>query len=622
MYPTPPLLLSRSPSSNKSMLLLDDVESSRGQPTSRLYQHVQEQWHANRFCELDACFNGIETALRHGHYVVALFAYELGYNWQGISCKHPEPLPLLRAWSFSEVSKLSKEAVDAFLHERLAIESVPSGILDRHDSINPMRFAEDIARIHAWIEAGDTYQINHSYRVYGKAYGSPLALYARLRERQPGRYGAFIEDGHQAVLSQSPELFIRRSGDTLIAEPMKGTADATQAHAKELADDPKNRAENVMIVDLLRNDLGRIAQTGSVHVPALFEVKQHGQVLQMTSTVEARSLPDLRIEDVLRAVFPCGSVTGAPKKRSMEIIQALEDQPRGWYCGALGWFDPNGDFAMSVPIRTLQMDQHPQAGSSAFILGVGAGITMDSDANTEYQECQLKAAFLTNLPSGVGIFETIRFNPGKDLGRIANWSRHLERLSSSAHALGIQLDYDALLKMVQAATTDLAQDCVHRVRVDLSATGQLSLSHSQIEMLHGPVKLFWAHAILQGDYTPQQLTMQSHNPLLRHKVTARTIYDAAWHKAVALGGFDALFINEHEHVTEGGRTSVFVREEPKGPWLTPPLSAGVLPGVMRSAILADPTMNVREANLTINQVMSANEIMLCNALRGMIPAHL
>ena len=142
------------------MLLLDDVESSREQPTSRLYQHVQEQWHANRFCELDACFNGIEAALRQGHYVVALFAYELGYYWQEMSCKHPEPLPLLRAWSFSEVSKLSKEAVDAFLHERLAIESVPSGILDRHDSINPMRFAEDIARIHAWIEAGDTYQIN------------------------------------------------------------------------------------------------------------------------------------------------------------------------------------------------------------------------------------------------------------------------------------------------------------------------------------------------------------------------------------------------------------------------------------------------------------------------------
>ena len=508
------------------------------------------------------------------------------------------------------------------MRECLKTNQSPSGILDLHDSIHRQRFIEDIAQIHQWIEAGDTYQINHSYRIYGKAYGSPLALYSHLRTRQPGRYGAFIEDGDDIVLSQSPELFIRRTNNLLTAKPMKGTADAQSVRASELASDPKNRAENVMIVDLLRNDLGRIAEVGSVTVPQLFEVKQHGQVLQMTSTVQAKSLSNIRIKDVLRAVFPCGSVTGAPKKRSMEIIQALEDQPRGWYCGSLGWFDPNGDFAMSVPIRTLQMDQRPQCNSPSFVLGVGAGITMASDANTEYQECQLKAAFLTSLPSGVGIFETIRFDPGSDPTRIANWSKHLERLSSSARDLGIQFDYDALLKMVQAATIDLAHDRIHRVRIDLSATGQLALSHSVIEMLPGPVQLFWAHEILQGDYTPQQLTMQSHHPLLRHKVSERVIYDAAWHKAVELGGFDALFVNEHGHVTEGGRTSVLIREDVNGPWLTPPLSAGVLPGVMRSVILADPSMNAREANLTIDQVINANEIMLCNALRGMIPAHL
>jgi para-aminobenzoate synthetase/4-amino-4-deoxychorismate lyase len=222
----------------------------------------------------------------------------------------------------------------------------------------------------------------------------------------------------------------------------------------------------------------------------------------------------------------------------------------------------------------------------------------------------------------VGIFETIRFDPGSDPTRIANWSKHLERLSSSARDLGIQFDDEALLKMMQAAATDLAHNRIHRVRIDLSASGQLSLSHSVIEELTGPVQLFWAHEILQGDYTPQQLTMQSHHPLLRHKVSERVIYDAAWHKAVELGGFDALFINEQGHVTEGGRTSVLIREDVNGPWLTPPLSAGVLPGVMRSVILADPSMNAREANLTITQVVNANEIMLCNALRRMIPAHL
>jgi para-aminobenzoate synthetase/4-amino-4-deoxychorismate lyase len=604
------------------MFLLDDVESSREQPTSRLYQQVQKKWSANRFSEVQACFDGIESALQRGEYVVALFAYELGYQLQGILCKYAEPLPLLRAWSFIGLTKYSKDAVDELLQECLKTYQSPSGILDLHNSIHRQRFIEDIAQIHQWIEAGDTYQINHSYRIYGKAYGSPLALYSHLRTRQPGRYGAFIEDGDDIVLSQSPELFIRRTDNLLTAKPMKGTADAHIVHASELASDPKNRAENVMIVDLLRNDLGRIAEVGSVTVPQLFEVKQHGQVLQMTSTVQAKPRADLRMEDVLRAVFPCGSVTGAPKKRSMEIIQALEDQPRGWYCGALGWFDPNGDFAMSVPIRTLQMECNPQANASSFVLGVGAGITMDSDANTEYQECQLKAAFLTSLPSGVGIFETIRFDPGSDLARMANWSKHLERLSSSARDLGIVLNLDTLLELVQAACINLIHDRVHRVRIDLSSTGQLSLSHSIIEMLPGPVQLFWAHEILQGDYTPQQLTMQSHHSLLRHKVSERVIYDAAWHKAVELGGFDALFVNEHGHVTEGGRTSVLIREDVNGPWLTPPLSAGVLPGVMRSVILADPRMNAREANLTIDQVINANEIMLCNALRGMIPAYL
>lgn len=604
------------------MLLLDDVESSREKPTSRLYQQVQHQWRANRFSELDACFNGIESALRQGQYVVALFAYELGYYWQGINCKHPEPLPLLRAWSFTEVTKLSKQDVDALLHERLSVDQSPSGILNRHNSIDQNRFVQDIDHIQAWIEAGDTYQINHSYRVYGNTYGSPLALYARLRERQPGRYGALIEDGDHFVLSQSPELFICRHGDTLIAEPMKGTADADQAQASELANDPKNQAENVMIVDLLRNDLGRIAETGTVSVPALFKVKRHGQVLQMTSTVQAKSLANIGIEDVLRAVFPCGSVTGAPKKRSMEIIQALEEQPRGWYCGALGWFDPDGDFAMSVPIRTLQMEHDPQVNSSSFVLGVGAGITIDSNAFTEYAECQLKAAFLTRLPSGIGIFETIRFNPGHDLARITHWQRHLERLSSSAHDLGIPLNHNALLDMIQSAAVDLTHDRVYRVRIDLSSTGQLALTHSVIEALPGPVKLFWAHEILQSNYAPHQITMQSRNPLLRHKISWRTIYDAAWQKAESLGGFDALFVNEHGQVTEGGRTSLFIREDPKGPWLTPPLSAGVLPGVMRSVLLTDPTMNAREANLTIAQVMAANEIMVCNALRGIIPAHL
>jgi para-aminobenzoate synthetase/4-amino-4-deoxychorismate lyase len=401
---------------------------------------------------------------------------------------------------------------------------------------------------------------------------------------------------------------------------MKGTADARHQAAHELSDDPKNQAENVMIVDLLRNDLGRISEPGSVTVPALFEVNRHGNVLQMTSTVQAKARPQLSMVEILRAVFPCGSVTGAPKKRSMEIIQDLEDSPRNWYCGALGWFDPNGDFALSVPIRTLQVQRDSDSSTAQFVLGVGAGITIDSDPIAEYEECQIKAAFLSSLPSGVGLFETIRFHAEDGLKRIALYREHLDRLSHSAKALRIPLDINAASALLEQSAIHLPTRSAYRVRLNLSRLGELSISSAVLDDLPSSVQVFWAHEILEG--ATHSLRMQSNNPLLLHKTTQRNVYDLAWQKAVSLGGFDALFINERGELTEGGRTSIFVRPPNSGEWLTPPLSAGVLPGVMRSSILRNPALKTREANLTIDDVIGANEIMLSNALRGMIKAHL
>lgn len=602
------------------MVLLDDVESSQNRPTSRLYQHVKHAWQVDRVSELEDCFAQMQSALAEGDYLVTLFAYELGYYLQRIACKYPEPLPLVRAWAFAAVERYSKAEVDAWLQAALAKEDMPAGIMNLHDSIDVRRFTTDIAQISEWIRSGDTYQINHSYRITGDAYGSPLALYAKLRERQPGRYGAYLHEGGDVLLSQSPELFIRRTNGSFLAQPMKGTADARQHTAHQLSTDPKNQAENVMIVDLLRNDLGRISEAGSVKVPALFEVNQHGNVLQMTSTVEAKALPNLTMAQILQAVFPCGSVTGAPKKRSMEIIQELEDSPRTWYCGALGWFDPNGDFALSVPIRTVQMQHNSDTAASSFVLGVGAGITIDSDPSAEYQECQIKAAFLSTLPSGVGLFETIRLNQGTGKQRMTHRSAHLTRLAHSAKVLGIPLDLKRADALLEEATNTLSADHDHRLRLDLSSDGELSISSAVLETLPSSVKVFWAHDILDGG--SDQARMQSHNPLLLHKTTQRTAYDLAWQKAVALGGFDALFMNERGELTEGGRTSLFVRPQNSDEWLTPPLSAGVLPGVMRSNVLNDPTIKTREANLSIKDVSSANEIMLTNALRGMIKAHL
>ena len=485
-------------------------------------------------------------------------------------------------------------------------------MLDVHASLNEKQFASDIASIQDYIRSGDTYQINHTYRITGKTYGSPLALYSRLRDRQPGRFGAYISHDGNYLLSQSPELFISREGNTLKAMPMKGTASALSAVASALSDDPKNQAENVMIVDLLRNDLSRISLPGTVTVPNLFEVARHGDVLQMTSTVQGQAKPDTALLDILHAVFPCGSVTGAPKKRSMQIIQELEPEDRGYYCGALGWIDPGGDFAFSVPIRTVEITEEIQSHASTFTLGIGAGITNDSDPKQEWEECQIKSDFLMHLPSSTGLFETISI-----VGNIPQkLEMHLDRMQSSALALGISFNRSAAKVVIESTCSSLDTGVAFRLRLDLATNGDLSVSTGVLDVLNAPVKIFWAKDILSCN-----TDMFSGDALLRHKVSNRSLYDLAWQTAVRLGGFDALFTNEQGFVTEGGRTSIFVKPRGRSEWLTPPVFAGLLPGVMRATLLADPKLNAREANLTINDVSMADEIILTNALRGSIKAH-
>ena len=607
------------------MILLDDAQSTAALPTSRQYENALQYWrvlpsgdHAVDLTATQQCLTEISAALAKGEFIVAAFAYELGGQIHHL----PERVnysdhhhPLIEAWSFAEFKKLSKQDVDSFITQRLAsldLAQASAGVMDVQQSLSEEQFTADIAVIQEYIRSGDSYQINHTYRITGKTYGAPLALYSRLRDRQPGRFGAFIEHEGNFLLSQSPELFIARDGDTIKAMPMKGTASALSTIASTLSDDPKNQAENVMIVDLLRNDLSRISLPGTVLVPNLFEVARHGDVLQMTSTVQGQIKPEISLFDIFKAVFPCGSVTGAPKKRSMEIIQELEPEDRGYYCGALGWLDPNGNLAFSVPIRTVEITQDHDSHASSFTLGVGAGITNDSDAGQEWQECRIKSAFLMDLPSATGLFETIAVRNGEPQRLHA----HLNRLSLSAIALRMPFQLETAQYLISNTCASLDKKLLYRLRLDLSTTGELLVTTAAIDLINEPVKIFWAKDILPGD-----TTMFSGDALLRHKISNRSLYDQAWQEAVKLGGFDALFINEQGFLTEGGRTSIFVKPHGSSEWLTPPVSAGLLPGVMRAALLADPALNAREANLTINDVSMADEIMLSNALRGAIKAH-
>jgi para-aminobenzoate synthetase/4-amino-4-deoxychorismate lyase len=296
----------------------------------------------------------------------------------------------------------------------------------------------------------------------------------------------------------------------------------------------------------------------------------------------------------------------------MEIIQELEPEDRAYYCGALGWLDPSGDFAFSVPIRTIEIDRNSNTHASPFTLGVGAGITIDSEAKKEWEECHIKAAFLTELPSEIGLFETILVRESIP----QNLELHLDRLAQSAQILGIPFSASDYKKVIASACESCAMDAEYRLRLDLDRTGQISFQIGALLPLKESVRIFWASDILPD---PSQAKLFSGNILLRHKVSTRNVYDQAWKIAEDLGGFDALFVNEQGFVTEGGRSSVFIKSDDR--WLTPPVDAGLLPGVMRSIILNDPAWNAHEANLTIDEILNAKEIMLSNALRGPIPAH-
>ena len=618
--------------------LLDDASPGNGregeaaQPApsrSRLYTGHLGTLRCDDIGQWPQVLEQMRTALTRGEYAVALCAYELGAQLLDIGTAPPAGAPLAQILLFKDCASLTNAEVGDWLAARSFPIDRPAGIADIRANVDRQAFDAALARIHDYIEAGDTYQVNYTYRLRFDAFGGIHALYARLRGRQPVPYGALVglEDG-SAILSLSPELFVLHEDGVLTARPMKGTAPAAPpAQAAEnilratvLAADPKNRAENLMIVDLLRNDIGRIARTGSVKVPALFEVHRYSSVLQMTSTVTAELRDDASLADIFVALYPCGSITGAPKRRTMEIIGELEPDPRGIYTGAIGWFDPDkegkvGDFCMSVPIRTLALGAPDGVdGVRRGEMGVGAGIVFDSDAAGEYAECQLKARFLTGLKNDFEIFETMYATPQDG---VRHRARHLKRLAASAAYFGYAWDEAAANAYLDTACHMLADDAhqppaagtAYRLRLALGSSGAFSVQHAPLAPLTQPVRV-----LLAGDATA------SGDLFLRHKTSVRARYDAAWRDAEAQRAFDTLFFNERGELTEGGRSSVFVRID--GRWLTPPLACGVLPGVMRGVLLDDPEWNASEAVITRAMLERAQDIVVCNALRGAMKATL
>ncbi|HWD28486.1 MAG TPA: aminodeoxychorismate synthase component I, partial [Rhizomicrobium sp.] len=456
-------------------------------------------------------------------------------------------------------------------------------------------YAARFARVHDYIAAGDIYQANLSFRSRFAFAGDPLALYLGLRDRAQAAHGAYIDDGARHVLSLSPEQFFEITpAGGITAKPMKGTAprgaDAlADARAKAaLAASPKDRAENLMIVDLVRNDIGRLALIGSVAVKDLFAVETYPTLHTMVSTVTAQLKPATRVEQIVRALFPCGSITGAPKIRAMEIIRALEESPRGLYCGAIGMFAPDGSAAFNVAIRTITIEDGQGT------LGIGGAVVQDSTAPSEYAECLLKARYFDSVRKPLQLIETLRWADG-----FVRREAHLARMARSAAVFAMPFD-DARARAALDAAVAQAREA-QRVRLTLDEQGAFAATAAPL----GPPQPRWTYAL-----SPYR--MSSTDLLLRHKTSWRELYDS---EAARLGADEALFVNERGELTEGSRSTLFVRLG--GKLLTPPLACGLLDGILRRELLE--TGACAEAVLTPADLETAGEVLFGNSLRGLIP---
>ena len=572
----------------------------------------------SRFLQADT-LHGLDGLLQQGWqrglHVVLWADYAFGHPLQHLS---PQPDACLALHWFRKCETVAEP--EKWLQSRYP-DHAPAGISTPTSHTGKADYLHAVGEIQAAIARGDTYQINYTTRLQLQSYGHPAQLYRRLRQPVPYAALAHLPDHKQQTgwtLSFSPELFVNIASDGLITtEPMKGTAPVLgdggdEARAQALQADPKNRAENIMIVDLLRNDLGKIATTGGVRVPAPFQVRRFGSVWQMTTAIEAQAKPHTSAADIFRAAFPCGSITGAPKRMSMQIIDALETSPRGLYTGSIGYLKPCSsglgfEGTLNVVIRTLQLKPLSD-GLYQGTYGVGSGIVADSEAEAEYIECQWKAHFLNALAPEFGVFETLR----AEGGQCALLSLHLERLQEAAAALNLRLPPDAA-QQIGRYLQALPDAWPYRVKALLNSDG-LHLSHAACAPLHGA-----QYALI----APQALPL--HDYLRRFKTTRRAAYDAGWQQAEQQGAFDSLFFNTEGCLLEGGRSNVFVRFGSE--WHTPPLDLDILNGVMRRAVLADSqhylnTAHIFERRITQAQLRQADEIVLCNALRGLIRVEL
>ena len=588
----------------KTRILIDNARDRPGRAT--LYEDGRGIIRADGMNDVEDALIAMEAALASGGHLAGFFSYELGYALEerfNQLMPQDRKTPLLWFGVFDHRRDLAGPEIEDYLDASVSSDYQLS---PPELTWGAAEYGKRFETVKNYIAAGDIYQLNLTLKGRSAFSGDPVALYRDLRRKQPVSYAALIETDDFSVVSASPELFLAINQGRAISRPMKGTAargltlDEDHEVQRWLAADLKSRAENLMIVDLMRNDLGRVANTGSVRVSDLFTLETYETLHQMTSGVEAQIKDSTGIAELLSSLFPPGSITGAPKVRAMEIISELESEPRGVYTGAIGTISPDGNACFNVAIRTVTIFPHGKAE-----VGIGSGVVHDSNARAEYDECLLKMRFLTDPVRDFQLIETMLHTPENGYALL---DRHLERLEASARYFLFAYERNGILDALKDHATRLGEDA-YRVRLLLHRDGSATITDTLLPK--GSELTSMAFAV--SDHI-----IDSGNVFLYHKTTQRKLFDSEWARASKRSGADeVIFLNERGEVTEGSRTNIFARID--GKLLTPPLASGLLPGTFRADMLASG--KCQEAVLTLDDLDRSQNVYLGNSVRGLLPAH-
>jgi len=622
-------LLQNAIKQSSTYALFEDSKSIDSKANNLFFCDPQQQIIANSDDEIPNALARIESLKKQGLFLCGYLSYESGYHFiaKQIIAKENKNIkkstkkqPLLYFIAFSTLHRPTRQQLDSLFDKN----NDPADLCAHHFKLNTSKsdYLTTFEKIKAYIQSGDVYQINYTLKYRFILQGNIQQFYSALRHTQPVEFGALLHFSKTKIVSLSPELFVSKKENKLTSKPMKGTAKRGQTVAedkqiiKAFTADTKIASENVMIVDLIRNDFGKICEIGSVKVNNLFQVETFKSIHQMTSTVYGQLKDSISIAEVFKALFPCGSITGAPKIRAMQIINDIETEPRGVYTGAIGYFLPDDQFCFNVPIRTILIEEDNDENENQnenlmnethCEMGIGGGIVHQSDADEEFNECLLKANFLKNINQSFYLIETLRLETKTASYR--HIEQHLTRLSNSAAIFGFHLDLANIKNQLNNYKQNLCQQknqiSFFKIRLTVYQNGKVAIQH---EALLGD------HHNESYRIMISRSKINSQSIFQYHKTSRRQHYNKGYQLAEKKGYYDIIFLNENNELAEASRHNIFIQK--KGVYLTPPLSAGILNGIERIHFMQHNP--VEEKILLLNDLINADTILLSNSVRGMV----